>query len=202
MLKNLTDEENEGYKDMCSDTRRDFLKKAAGLCGPELKKLLTETIVWSITNERAHSVKYEGDFMPVGVAEEKMKNQPEQLAKLKSLAPQVKHHFTGEEMIWVPTLSMKDEQKTNTTQERKRTLSSEQKVKATTPAKVAKVDFGGETKNCRRREPNHGASSRSPDQKAKQSRRRYGNFFGAGSMSFLGPIRFGPNGTHESLSLT
>ena len=71
MLKNLTDEENEGYKDMCSDTRRDFLKKAAGLCGPELKKVLTETITWSITHERAHSVKYEGDFMPVGDAEEK-----------------------------------------------------------------------------------------------------------------------------------
>ena len=86
--------------------------------------------------------------MPVGDAEEKMKNQPEQLAKLKSLAPQVKHHFTGEEMIWVPTLSMKDEQKTNCTQERKRTLSSEQKVKATTPAKVAKVDLAGRPKTA------------------------------------------------------
>ena len=42
--------------------------------------------------------------------------------------------------MWVPTLSMRDEQKTNCAQKRKRTLSSEQKIKATTTTKVAKVE--------------------------------------------------------------
>ena len=131
MLKWLTDEQNEGYKEMDPEGRQDFLKKAAGLCGPELKKALEETITWSIAHKQEQSLKYEGDFVPLHDAEAQLKDKPQQLSALKETAPQVKHRFTGEDLIWVPKLSMKDEQEIKSTQERKRTLSSEQKVKAT-----------------------------------------------------------------------
>ena len=140
MLKWLTYEQSEGYTDMSTETRQDFVKKAAGLRGPELKKVLEETINWSIEHQRTQSMKYEGDFVPLEEVETKMKREPLQLAALKETAPQTKHRFTGEDMIWMPKLSMKDEQAIRSTQERKRTLSSEQKVKATPATKVAKVE--------------------------------------------------------------
>lgn len=140
MLKGLTDEQNEGYKEMTPECREDFLKKATGLCGPDLKKILEEAITWSETHRRTQLMKYEGDLLPLDEVETNMKDKPDQLAILKQRAPQVQHQFTGQDMIWVPKLSLKDETEFTSTQERKRTLSSEQKVKATKGTKVAKVE--------------------------------------------------------------
>ena len=141
MVKGLTEEQAVGYKEMNNEERKDFLKKAAGLAGPELKKILEEAIQWSIVHRRTQSMTYEGQFQAIEVVEENMKSKPDQLARLKDSAPQTTHQFTGEAMIWVPTLSMKDETEISEKQERKRTLSSEQNVKASKVAKkVQKVE--------------------------------------------------------------
>ena len=127
-----------------------------------------------------------------------MKNQPEQLATLKSLAPQVKHHFTGEDMIWVPTLSMKDEQKTNCTQERKRTLSSEQKVKATPATKVAKV----ETVKAEEGGPSMAPVPEAQIRKLSKVAEDMEATLVQVACHFWAQSDLDPMGTHENLSLT
>ena len=53
----------EGYHNFTADERNDFYKKAQGLCGSQLQKMLTETITESTIKRITESTSEEGDFV-------------------------------------------------------------------------------------------------------------------------------------------
>ena len=118
MLKHISEAAQEDYSEMTPEQRAEFNRKAAGLCGPELKKVLEEQILWSKIAREATQFKYEGDFVSLDKVEEAYKDKPEQLESLKSNAPRIDHIHTGETMLWIATPHMRDEKEIRTTTEK------------------------------------------------------------------------------------
>ena len=131
-LKHLSEEKQEGYFEMNHTDRKDFYKRAQGMCGAELEKEITESVTMSTIRRITEASSENGNFEPLDeVKTEWAKKRPEALKNLLEHAPRMTCTFTKQELIDVPSYSYKctaetlDETKSKRAVESKKTEKTE-----------------------------------------------------------------------------
>ena len=130
----------EHFRDLSAEERKKFYKDASLLCGPELRKTLTETVTWSQTQKRSWLCEEEGDFRPLAEVREELKDKPDELALVEANAPQTQHPHTKVEMVLMTTLKWKQTTHTEEHEVKKRELASEKNIAGVKKAKIAQVE--------------------------------------------------------------
>ena len=139
MLKHCDENEKVGFQEITVEERRKFYKDASLMCGPELRKTLSETIVWSTTVKKTWAMENEGKFRPLMEVREELANKPDVLANLEANAPRMEHEHTKEEMILVTSLKMMHKASREETEHKKRELESEKNIQGVKKAKLDQV---------------------------------------------------------------
>lgn len=112
----------EGWSDVQGDSRVKFMEKAAVLCRDDLKKAMSEAVVWTQINRRTMSFSAEGDYINVTDLEEKVKDTEEREG-IRNNAPRIKCPISGKDKVWIPTYHAI--QRSDTVHEEKRSFAAE-----------------------------------------------------------------------------
>ena len=124
-------------KELSPEDRAEFMANAQDLCGKDLAKALTETVVYSRLRRESNSLHTKGQFKPLDEAEADYRHKPEAWENLKKNAPRLRHKYTLEELIWCPHYDMSNLLEDISSESRQRQVESETKVKR---ARIAKVE--------------------------------------------------------------
>ena len=124
-------------KELSPQDRAEFMANAQDLCGKDLAKALTETVVYSRLRRESNSLHTKGQFKPLDEAEADYRHKPEAWENLKKNAPRLRHQYTLEELIWCPHYDMSNLLEDISSESRQRQVESETKVKR---ARIAKVE--------------------------------------------------------------
>ena len=124
-------------KELSPEDRAEFMANAQDLCGKDLAKALTETVVYSRLRRETNLLNTKGQFKPLDEAEADYRHKPEAWENLKKNAPRMRHKYTLEELIWCPQYEMSNFLEDISTESRQRQVESETKVKR---ARIAKVE--------------------------------------------------------------
>ena len=122
-------------KELSPEDRAEFMANAQDLCGKDLAKALTETVVYSRLRRESNSLHTKGQFKPLDEAEADYRHKPEAWENLKKNAPRLRHQYTLEELIWCPHYDMSNLLEDISSESRQRQVESETKVKR---ARIAK----------------------------------------------------------------
>ena len=105
--------------------------------GPTLKALLLQAITQSAIESQKSNFAAQGTFEPLKDVEERMKDQPQELASLKANSRIITDPYFNVERIWVPNFTMSLNHEKESKVERKRKLEAETTLK---PPKKAKSE--------------------------------------------------------------
>ena len=141
-------------KELSPEDRAEFMANAQDLCGKDLAKALTETVVYSRLRRESNSLHTKGQFKPLDEAEADYRHKPEAWENLKKNAPRLRHKYTLEELIWCPHYDMSNLLEDISSESRQRQVESETKVKR---ARIAKVEKPADASTD---EPNSGRNLR------------------------------------------
>ena len=139
MLKHCGEDAKVGWQEFTAEERKKFYKDASLMCGPELRKTLEESIVWSTTRKRSWAAEVEGEFRSLKEVREELAHKPEQLANLEANAPRMEHEHTKEEMVLMTNFKVLFKDVEEESEQKKRELTSEKNIQGVKKAKLDQV---------------------------------------------------------------
>ena len=119
----------DGFEDLNSDERTQFMKDAADLYGAGLQKLLTETVTRSQITRSTVSFAKGGNYEPLEDFEERLKDKPDELAYSLQHCSQMKCPDTGRQLILIPNYTQNQTNENILENNKKRKVEAESKIK-------------------------------------------------------------------------
>eukprot|EP00973_Karenia_brevis_P094439 12422485-Karenia_brevis.AAC.1 len=125
-------------KDMTSEERHEFNKKAHNMYGRDLNKLVTDSVLCSSIRKQTTQMSQEGELEPMRVLEERYKDLPEAWQNIVANAHRVIHPVSKEVYLWMPKLSISMTDVEEMAETRKRGVEIEMDLKGKKQPKVSK----------------------------------------------------------------